>query len=343
MVVAVTLKERQEMEAENLRNVARMRNLMLDSRLDKLYREFWEVAKERLERLNLQTGFLENIKNPASLGILVSLNPTKATAETNAEMQKVEEELNKIFAKANNLPEKVEDSMEMKHFLNDYIRKKTGKEFKVEIKKYKDANCVYYPNSNCIGFREGISIIEVPSGVLHELEHSREPWGRLITSNSKRSRRASWRYGEGRAVFAEMRLAMDSDDAVAAYSAIDMMRHIAEPNPQFYFNEKKRKDKLTMRFARASEGFRMYYLLLNSVGEENLRKFEEACAATGLVPGMLKDGSLVVIKPESSEMFKIDVERLAAGDSRMERLMGERVEEEKRKGLERLKFWKRLD
>jgi len=348
LLLVATVKERMELEDENLKNVARVQRLMADNKFDKLYSEFWGIAKQRLTRLGFSTAFLENVKNPAELGMLVSVKSAAAAGSaTNSEIRKVLGELNSIFASRHNLPEKVEDSTEMRHFLSDYIRDETGQYFRVEIKKYKDANCKYDGNSITIGFNKGLPIIDVAGGVLHELEHSKESWIRLPKLYpNRRIERADDRYREGRAVFAEMSLVNDKDDALAAYSALEMMRQIAEPNPQFYFDEGKRGDKLTMQFARASEGFRVYYSLVKTVGEENLQNFENACVTAEMIPGIMKDGSLVAINPRSHEIFKVDIEKLAAGETNMTELIPrEPIEEEKRGGggLARLKFWKRLD
>ncbi|MEM3555203.1 MAG: hypothetical protein QXF56_00550 [Candidatus Micrarchaeia archaeon] len=340
-MLVVTVKERMEIEQENLKNLARMRSLMLDSKLDKLYGEFWETAKQKLEKLGFQTDFLEKIKNPAKFGMLITGKCRTGEFTVMAELGWVEGELNKLFAKRNNLPERVEDTKEMKRFLSNYVKEKAGSEFKIEIKEYKDANCRCYRDSNKIGFKEGLQIIDVPDGVLHELAHYNEPWShREILLCPKNIKRAQRRYSEGRAVFTEMSLARSEDDALAAYNALQLMRHIAELTPQLYFDEGKRREKLIMHFARASEGFRMYYSLVQSVGEENLRNFEKACGDSNMRPGIMEDGTLIVITP-FLKVFKVDTEKLAEGETSIEKLKSEEV---KMKGMfERLKLWKKQD
>ena len=132
-------------------------------------------------------------------------------------------------------------------------------------------------------------------------------------------RRAFHRYVEGQAICAEAAAVDSSDDAVRAYGAMQFILNMTFLTPRFvaiFGGETAARD------ARKSEGFRDYYTIREDIGEGNLKKLDKACAEKDFVPGIDINGRLVVIDTKKLKMHEVDVEKLKAGITNIEELIG---------------------
>jgi hypothetical protein len=129
-------------------------------------------------------------------------------------------------------------------------------------------------------------------------------------------RRAYARYSEGRAIVAEMGVIEDKDNFLTAYHVLNSLINIAELTPSSYSSGDARHD------ARSMEGLRFYYSLREQVGADNLAKLEKRCGEKGFVPGISKGGKLVLVNVRKVEMFEVDVEKLKAGVTDINELIG---------------------
>lgn len=125
----------------------------------------------------------------------------------------------------------------------------------------------------------------------------------------KDMRRAYRRYMEGRAYCAELGTLESSDETLRAEGALEIILKIPAQGADFFAGS----SQYHARGARDDEAFRYYYTLQQRVGAGNLKKLEEFCAEKELVPGVDKDGRLVVIDTKEIKMHRVDAVRLSAG------------------------------
>jgi hypothetical protein len=290
--------------------------LTIDDRIEKIYEECRSIAKQRLDRLGISTALLDRL----SMADMQRMNETISEKRMNAEdaavygeLRGIRKKLNKAFAIKNGLPERIADTPKLRGFLSSYIEKRAGRRFELELEKSK--TCTAWVLGDYMGFRKGMRIIEFPASVEHELKHSEEPWMNVAKRYSdRRVHRLSFKFREGRALCTEMRLLGSEDDLIAAYNALDVMIRLTEPSPQLLVERGLHKRNKYMRsYVRASEGFREYYLLQEEVGEGVLEKLWVKCATAELVPGMTKDGRVVLMDLRRIEVFTVDMEKLRAG------------------------------
>jgi hypothetical protein len=297
--------------------------LVLDEGVEKLYEDCRSIARERLERLGMHSSFLDKLTFSDLKRLNEASNNEKLgaeDAELNRELRRMKKELNRRFAENNKLPERISNIPELREFLSSYIEKRAGRKFEVEIDKSKNVSS--WVLGDYMGFGEGMRIIEFPSSVEHELQHAEEPWINITKQYSVgRMHRLSFKLREARAALRELRLVKSEDDALAAHTAIDMMLRLTESSPQSLVDRGLySRNKNIRSYARAAEGFRQYYCLQQEVGEKLLEEFNRKCAEAGFVPGMWKDGSLFLIDPRMNEIFKVDMEKLKAGITDIEKL-----------------------
>jgi hypothetical protein len=129
-------------------------------------------------------------------------------------------------------------------------------------------------------------------------------------------RRVYLRYSEGRAIAAEIGVIEEKDDFVRAYHVITSLRNIADLAPGSYDTGESK------RAARSFEGLRSYYSLREQVGADNLAKLEKRCGEEGFVPGISRDGKLVLVDTKKVETFEVNIEKLKAGITDIEELIG---------------------
>ena len=134
-------------------------------------------------------------------------------------------------------------------------------------------------------------------------------------------RRAYLRYSEGMAYSRKAELLNSGDEVLRAEAALDFLWLAAFPKPSFYF-EKGPRSRDFASDAREPEGFRFYYTLQTMVGKERLKGFEKVCAEKNLIPGIDEAGNLVVIDPKERKMHEVDLEKLKAGITDIEELIG---------------------
>lgn len=282
------------------------------------YRECWKIAYETAQKLGVDASFLRGREDPHA--------STKLFAESYdlefppREMKKMGEELNRIFARRNNLPERISNEKNL-DALFDYMEEKFGiRRSGIDVVEWPEWGAGV-PNK--LHYEKRGLILSSVVGVFHEMSHLR--WLSIMKVDPDAMqhhpdiRRSFGRYIEGRTLFEERSLLKNEDEVLRARVALRFLGEIAMPSPQFYKEHGKEDGSSVAR--KYSEGFKYYFALWEDL-KGKLEVFEEICAKKNLVPGISKEGKLVAIDHEKMEMFDINTEKLKAGITDINELKG---------------------
>jgi len=145
----------------------------LSEEVRELYDRCWKIANESLQKLGIDTAFLQKMKDPLEFSKL--LEQRRAPRE----LIETHEKLNHIFTAENKLPEKIIDDEKLVKFFSDYIEKNFGKKLNVDIRERRH-EAAAYAHTNTIMLPQGSLVLDAVISIPHEMSHIDEPFGRKL-------------------------------------------------------------------------------------------------------------------------------------------------------------------
>lgn len=305
-----------------------------------LYGKVLKVADESLQESNVTTPLLQKIKKPSEHTKLIERwmlhKDVLEDAEIGKDVMTVEDKLNSVFCQKNNLPKAIQSKDDL-IALCKWVEKDSG----IIIDTTFMHEGEYWGRSGLrrISYKNGTSALESIINMAHEMDHMGDPFAEIAKKEEKSLfselypnrmlSDACQMFSEGSAIFAEMKLLRSNDAALRAYTAIYILTNIAEPSPQVMASKNKNEEA---RMLKSGKGFRYYYMLEQSIGEDKLKWFRAECLENSLVAG-IHEGKLAAVDPDSGRMFEADLKKLKQGVMNLKELLTKELPAEFPKNL----------
>jgi hypothetical protein len=145
---------------------------VLSNEARELYEKCWNIANESLQKLKIDAKFMHKIRDPYEFNRVFW-----SDVDIGVEMSRVSNRLEVIFAKKNDIPEKIEDDKKLVDFLSNYIEKNFGRRLDVIILR---GGAISTDWDRTIMFPVGFSTLDAIHGIPHEISHMTESFAKRL-------------------------------------------------------------------------------------------------------------------------------------------------------------------
>lgn len=150
--------------------------LVLSEPVKEFYKECWEIANKTLQKLGINTEFLQKIKDPYEFSKLSRQNGNNAMKGINDAGY----ELNRIFASRNRMSEWLSNDLKTNLFLSDYIKENFGTNINFVINPVNFSLIAATDRINTIYFFDLHSLLDSITAAWHEVGHMEEPFAKKL-------------------------------------------------------------------------------------------------------------------------------------------------------------------